>query len=1372
MPRAKWGGITTDTSAAAENKTKIGGFIGAYVNYSDEANGYQGNPGNSMLQPLSKGNNTLTLINCYYDMQTTAMRERDAGYFSAEQGVLTGTLSGLKGVYTQSSAIEGPEYVDGLTDTVDMNKGLLEDEESAWTNSSNQYYPQLLVFTEEPERNSYPEGLAGDMQYDRQLKYYYCSLASTATVFLDHYDYMLDEAGDEVPADAETYDTVRDITRKFVFTTDDGKGIAWTNDNSVGSKNYRDGFVDKLGKTDVDSTEETGFSLSYDSDGNGTDDITSKFSPNVLVIGEYGGVYKCLDFAPGKQWVKVTATDVSADGETASENGSMVTGTRRLRLLPTAYLNAGSILHINIVTDSDGTVSNTVSYTNTTAEGSNEVQLPGSFNHSVGVAYAITDKERMSNTDVYAGQKLTAYEGSTGTDNTTFAFYSEYSVTDSSSRNLIGKNSDDGTAITGMLDQKFTVKYSSTGMLNLSYGGTTKVKIYHAAIDDATNELEKKAEILYTADDIAKWQGQEPFTTADTGYYYLDYYWRLDDGRYLTDSKLVRISADSYNVQMITGLLEQEHTVDEEKFGAEKTAVDQYVAEVIYDTKNDTYSWYRNSTAELYPSRDSSFSEETASEYYDTYNEAEIYNGNNYYTKSVHISTNNEMTVVGWKRTTDYKLTTLIIEAIDANNEPHVMARVDNLDTEKFTFDNAKYAYNYKIYSVTQDPETKLFSIATQESVPIEFSVVAVGDDIASGIDRYIVFDFNSGIDDTEQKATYASITDNLRVTALFRENTANVMGTKSVLLKPEDAADEAEKITEKRLVAVEHENGETSYEEQDYTYYNSLAEADSKYEVDNSGLSADKSADDHLRKAVLGGDTLTYRVKLENLGFFESDVVNVYDTLPDNCTFVPGSMKIYRQKLDLLNSLNEYEQTELVAWQESDADGNWVSSGLSGYELISPTAESGNMQWILPSLALDYEYYVQYEVTVNDLPANELSRLLTNTATWDFRCRNGDVTEDFPAGNLQELKDAEIFTLTMELNEEKGQPDTEFRTYKIEFAQKDPDRTYDNIVFTNNFPGSGFSYKDDSIEIFKWDSASGDYVKVEDVTYLTSENEGSADDGLTVIYKDAYFVVQGFDIRGPEDKYLVTFKGKQVMLGEADSDGNIVTEISNKASVIYQAEDGNTEGNSIALTERISNEVSTDVTHLYLNIEKQIDVKTGDASQSFLMKITYYEDEEAAEAGQAGEVFYTRINCTEPVTDGDGTIVGYRGNRLVQCDKRGIYITEEVIGWSETDYSFGSAAARDSVTGNDGKAVYPDGAFVNGAVSAEAEQVTTVFPRVMYLSGAFPTALGTDFSAAPAAVFNNAESEYAYLSGQSYAENIFSDQSSVAGPETGGDTN
>lgn len=1289
------GGITTDTTAEGTQNT-IGGFLGGYEwSYSD-----------STLLPLR-------LQNCYYDRQTTAMREREIG------AGLHGTLSELTGVYTRSSEQKG---VGGLTDTVEMNGGLAAGETPKWSNRSGQFYPQLLAWATEPERGDYPEGLAGDMLYERQLKFYYYSLASTAAVFLDHYDNMLDETGAEVPAGIEVYDTVRDITRKFTFTTDDGNGIAWKNDNTAGSRNELSGFVEKMGQQGAD---DTGFSLSYDSDLDGAGDVSQSFDPNVLVIGEYDGVYKCLDFAPGKQWVTVTASRTLS--ETEGETG--VTGKRELRLLPTAYLNAGNIIHINVAKEeTGGAADNAVTFTD---DNNNEILLNGLFNHSVGVAYAITDRYRMGTSSVYEGQKLSLYEaGASKTETGSFAFYAPYSVTDPESQKLLGVNTtgENGVAISGMLEQNIAVK-ATDSIYNLSYSGKTMVKVYKAVPQKSgdSTELVKSEEVDYAANDnLAKWQGETPFTLDDVGYYYLDYYWRLDDGRYLTDSRLVRITANSYSVEVITGILGSEHTVDEN--GAPRTSIDQYVTDEVTRLGSEgaagsNYAWTPNFPSILLQDADyvdnDDFTAESAASYYNTYNKPLEYNGDTYYTKSLKQTTVSPVTAVGWYRNNDYKLTTLIIEAIDQYGVAHEMARVDSNADEQFNFSNAEYSYDFTTYTVTQDKETKLYTITENSSVPISFKIEAASRNATNSVTKYVVFDFATTGDNQEG---YTQINDSLRVTALFRENTANIIAEKTVLLNPDE---------------------ELLPDDSEPAYYESLSEHNKESEADNSALSEEEASDDRNRKAVLAGDVLTYRVKLHNAGYFDSDRVQVRDAVPEGCTYVSGSMKLYRQSVHLSDGTAKYGALELLGSE-------------SGCELKEP-GDDGALEWTIPSISLDYQYYAEFQVTVGELRACDLRRVLTNTATWDFICRNGDVTGDYNAPDLETLKQDSIFSMDMDVEEDSEE--TQKRTYTIEFSQNDAENLYTNIVFINNFPDKGFCLIEDAdgapIKLYKEETQPDGST-----AWVLQDTNADGQPELTVVYdadgQASYFTVKNLSFENKDERYRIVFTGTQVLLGNEG-----ITEISNKASITYTkylAEGGNIQsdrqGNSISKVERISNEVVTDVTHLYLQVQKEIAAK--DFGQSFLFRITYFENEEAAESGASGEISYVRVNCTESAADENGNAV-YIGSRLLQCGKRGVYRVEELAEWSASDYDFGGAAAYALPTRENGLRLYPTEAFRNGTAEAVGRAVTLTLPGIAYSSGAFPTSLGTVLTEVPTAEFTNTESEYAYLSGQSYAENNFS---------------
>ena len=176
------GTINTDTNVATARTKKIGGFMGSYSN-----------------------TDYLNIYNCYYDMQTTAMREVAVGMDG--NGTDVCGLNGVTGVYTQESQVKG---VQGLTN-VDMQDG------TAWVYKEG-YYPQLRAFVDN----------AIDNFSNSELVQSY-STASTATVFLNHWDEIMTDDGSVQDAEDATkiYDTIRDITSTFEFTSN-------ANSNSAG----------------------------------------------------------------------------------------------------------------------------------------------------------------------------------------------------------------------------------------------------------------------------------------------------------------------------------------------------------------------------------------------------------------------------------------------------------------------------------------------------------------------------------------------------------------------------------------------------------------------------------------------------------------------------------------------------------------------------------------------------------------------------------------------------------------------------------------------------------------------------------------------------------------------------------------------------------------------------------------------------------------------------------------------------------------------------------------------------------------------------------------------------------------------------------
>lgn len=1246
------GGIITDTETA-NNKITIGGFFGNYwlvkTAYGDKY----------------FDNTTIPqLTNCFYDKQTTAMRERDIG-----GNALYHTLDGLEGVYTTASSAKG---ILGLTDTGNImtNEG--------WT-YRDEYYPQLTAFTRKPSVVD-SDDLVSSMYYERQMTYYYYSLASTATVFLDHYDKKLNESGIMVAAEKEIYDTVRDITRKFDFTSD-SEIRNWKTDEAL---NNSRGFYSTLGG------DEQGFSISYTSSRDyikDTSGYSRAYNPSVLTIANVDDVWKCLDFAPGKQWVSVTC----GSGKYA--------GHRYLRLLPTAYLNAGNIMNINVseVTENDKTIITnevTVNSDSKASDGSIETIPLTKFNHSVGVAYAITDKYRMGYTNIYKGQTVMEYSDASVSDNTSFAFYKTYPLNPDAVDNnplCVGLTSDGKMYAQEFVNDNYD-NNSTEGMTMVRVYETEPVRVYPND-ENSPVTLEIREEIT-DPEELKKWQGESLFETTDKGYYYMKYYWRLDDGRYLEDTKLVRISNNEYSVEIITGILGEEHTVTDSTPAT--TAIDMYVTSDI------------ENPIKPYPSADALFSRGTAADMYDTYNSDMEHNGDIYKIKSNKIVTGSPATEVGWYRSPEFKITTLIVEAQDSSGTWHEMTRLDDpAHTDKFDFEDAKYQYQYTTYAVSQDPVTKLFNIEQNPTREVEFKVESASTDL-TGISKSILFSFAASGDDVGG-SDFSDINDNLRITVLFRRNEADIKADKTVLMGE---------------TVIDSTDGNTISDK-------SFDEKESYREVDNTGIDIEQN-----RKAVIGGDILTYRVKLHNTGYIDSAAVNVYDVVPEGCTFIPDSMKIYCQEADFSTSTVKYGAVVDKTLQD-------------GYSISHEEITSGEYQgrerlvWTIPRIELDHNYYVEYQVKVEDIAATDEKRLLTNTATWDFISLNGDTDDNSDSTSVEAYKQHAIFDMNVDVL--KSDKEEEDRTYYIYFEQMDSD-AYTDITFTNYFP-TGFTYDDsEGIHLYKKSGTDADGEETyEPVAFGTGENDVK----LSMDSTNTYFELSNLNL-SQGDKYKVKFSGTQKTLGIGD---NHIDEIRNKSLIIYTKTGVNTYmGNSIIKTERLTNAVETDVTWLYLNIEKNISI--NDKEQSFLMQVAYYKNDTDT---KPTDVFYTRINCTEAISGADGnSVTGYRGNQIIQCGKRGKYVVTEVTDWSDTDYDFDKSVAYDmSLTDSSGNQIYPNDVEISSKKIAYSDHSVMIeLPRLMYESGAFPTSLGTDITKMPTAVFYNDESDYAYLSGQSYSEN------------------
>ncbi len=161
-----------------ENNTDIGGFIGV--------------------------NNGATFSNCYYDKQTTAMREVAAG---------VGSAAGITGLLTNSDKGGGGQKMTGHE--------LTGFSPSIWK-FEDQLYPQLHIFAD-ADSVVFPDGNM-NAPLNRATGAAY-SAASVATPILAPWE--------NVPIDT-SYDTVRDITVDFPFAQNSNHVIVWSNKGKKG----------------------------------------------------------------------------------------------------------------------------------------------------------------------------------------------------------------------------------------------------------------------------------------------------------------------------------------------------------------------------------------------------------------------------------------------------------------------------------------------------------------------------------------------------------------------------------------------------------------------------------------------------------------------------------------------------------------------------------------------------------------------------------------------------------------------------------------------------------------------------------------------------------------------------------------------------------------------------------------------------------------------------------------------------------------------------------------------------------------------------------------------------------------------------------
>lgn len=196
---------TNGTYATEANASFQGGFLGFAVRCTQGSTDYP-TYNSTAFTPLAHG----TFVNCYYDMQTTGMRERAVGFSeqytsrSDYTSDLKSQIPGVTGVYTERSEAKG---IPGLTGAEGVSV-------MSATSGSDQYlygdeaYPRLKQLSDSeavknnfgsgayvpadvPDGDETPEGAEERIksQLDEKIEIVRrCSAASTSTVLLSHWD--------------------------------------------------------------------------------------------------------------------------------------------------------------------------------------------------------------------------------------------------------------------------------------------------------------------------------------------------------------------------------------------------------------------------------------------------------------------------------------------------------------------------------------------------------------------------------------------------------------------------------------------------------------------------------------------------------------------------------------------------------------------------------------------------------------------------------------------------------------------------------------------------------------------------------------------------------------------------------------------------------------------------------------------------------------------------------------------------------------------------------------------------------------------------------------------------------------------------------
>lgn len=667
------GEVGSTQTVTETNSNYVGGFVGYDQTYTE---------GNSLESSYQT-----EYMNCYYDKQTTAMREWVSGRYNSTS---TGNMYDIdiSGVLTSDTE----KYGTGLTSepntsvteyTEDANGDEIADDPEygfiGFTDNDewefvDEHYPQLDVFA---------SATSTDWANPELVQAY--SLASTATVILDTWDYGYNW-------DADT--GIRSATKELYYgtfnTTDDHVGDRYTYDTVrevVSNATITDTatFEERIG----DGLEGASYMMAEATDGDGvgvsTEETTEYNGINAFTLDNDADSLT-VD-APGIDWYIIDEED---------DTGAEV-GTRPIRLISFMKVDAGADVTL---TGSDVYDHKDDAYF-TMIDTLEQNMIVGIDDESV---WATSLMQSYPETNLfYAVDTLnTGFTASSGAWINTEIWRAEPLLDEGVKEEYFTYN-DDGTYTytNPEEDEQWLFYFGQDGVLYCQYEDGTVDEIYVSEDGTQYYTVEYSVNIYGLQEDEdmtttqAKWNGEIPMYP-DLGvdqYYVVRYYWVLDNGRYRSDYKIVSIDSDTVD-------LDEDHNVTIQVFNDADESLNSNVMALYatgYESESDTeYESVLYSSAVQYSA--------STDDYYSTLedgNDAVAYGQNSY---------------VAWNQLNDNAVVTKYVLTMTSN--------VVDTDEEDETTDNG-----YIVGTVTETEELEAGDTIT---IPIEVFYFKITDSLST----------------------------------------------------------------------------------------------------------------------------------------------------------------------------------------------------------------------------------------------------------------------------------------------------------------------------------------------------------------------------------------------------------------------------------------------------------------------------------------------------------------------------------------------------------------------------------------------------------------------------------------------------------------